>query len=99
MKFNMGKWCTLHRGLDNPGCMDRLGNERFESRAVERRLGALVHGKLNMCQQCPGSQEGQPSLGDIRESMASQAREGTGDWGSLTFGHVNSFECHYIKKT
>ncbi|TRZ23857.1 hypothetical protein HGM15179_003248 [Zosterops borbonicus] len=58
------------------GCRDRLGNERLDSSAGERDLGILVCGQLNMSQQCPGSQEGQPCPGDIRHSITSQTREG-----------------------
>ncbi|KAJ7406082.1 hypothetical protein WISP_136236 [Willisornis vidua] len=43
---------------------------------MERGLEVLDNGKLNMSQQCPGSQEGQPCPGGIRHSIASQAREG-----------------------
>ncbi|KAJ7416105.1 rna-directed dna polymerase from mobile element jockey-like [Willisornis vidua] len=65
-KSNKGKCQILHLGWYNPGCIDRLGNEMLESSAVERGLGALVNGKLNMSQQCPGSQEGQPCPGGHR---------------------------------
>ncbi|RMC10128.1 hypothetical protein DUI87_12926 [Hirundo rustica rustica] len=45
----------------------------LESSAMEREL---IYGKLNMRQQCPGSQEDHPCPGGIRHSIASQAREG-----------------------
>ncbi|KAF4792409.1 calcyphosine 2 [Turdus rufiventris] len=47
MKFNRAKCWILHLGQDNPGCKDRLGNERMESSARERDLGVLVCGKLD----------------------------------------------------
>lgn len=59
MKFNKGKQPILNPGQVDSGCMDRQGNKRLENRAAERDLGLLADGKLNMSQQCPGSQEGQ----------------------------------------
>lgn len=41
MKFNKRKCGILHLGGGNPGCMDQLGNEILEGRAVERDLGIL----------------------------------------------------------
>ncbi|KAJ7411880.1 RNA-directed DNA polymerase from mobile element jockey-like protein [Willisornis vidua] len=75
-KFNKRKCQILHLGWDNPGCMYRLGNESLESSATERDLGVLVNVKLNMNQQCPGSQEGNHVLGGIRQSITSRSKEG-----------------------
>ncbi|KAF4787718.1 hypothetical protein TURU_168619 [Turdus rufiventris] len=76
MKFNKEMCWILHLVKFNPGCKDRPGNEMLESSAAQRDLWALVNGKLDMRQQCPGSQEDQSCPGGIRYSMASWAREG-----------------------
>lgn len=34
--FNKRKWQNLHLGWGNPGCTDRVGNERLEGSATER---------------------------------------------------------------
>lgn len=57
-KFNKSKYWILHEGQGIPGCTNRL-----ESSHTERNLGSLVNSKLNMGQQYPGSQEGQPCHG------------------------------------
>ncbi|TRZ09509.1 hypothetical protein HGM15179_017605 [Zosterops borbonicus] len=57
MKFTNGKCWILYRGWGYPGCTDRFGNEMLERSAAERDQGVLVNRKLNMSQQCPGSQE------------------------------------------
>ncbi|KAJ7425560.1 rna-directed dna polymerase from mobile element jockey-like [Pitangus sulphuratus] len=59
MKFNMGKCRILHLEWGYLGCAHRLGNDMLESSAMERDLGVLVYGKLNLSQQCPGNQERQ----------------------------------------
>ncbi|KAJ7410341.1 adaptin ear-binding coat-associated protein 1 [Willisornis vidua] len=58
-KFNKENFQILHLEWDNPRCLYRLGNEMLENSAMERDLGVLVNGQLNMSQQCPGNQEGQ----------------------------------------
>ncbi|OWK56336.1 Calcyphosin-2 [Lonchura striata] len=89
MKFNEGKYQILHLEQDNLGCKDSLGNEMLENSTVEGVLGVLVHGKLNIGQQCPGSQEGQPCPG-VHQAQKSPARQGMGlscsalHWSSLT---------------
>ncbi|KAJ7404310.1 hypothetical protein WISP_146133 [Willisornis vidua] len=60
MKFSKRKYWILHLEYGNPGCSCRLGNEMLAGNAMERDL---VDGKLNISQQCPGSQEGQPCPG------------------------------------
>ncbi|KAJ7412809.1 hypothetical protein WISP_94495 [Willisornis vidua] len=76
MMFNKGKCRILNLEWGNPRCPYKLGNEMLESSAMERNLGVLVEGKLNMSQQCPGSQKGQPCPGGIRHNITSQLRKG-----------------------
>ncbi|RMC15937.1 hypothetical protein DUI87_08143 [Hirundo rustica rustica] len=59
MKLNKSKCWILHLGLASLGWTDRLGYERIKSNTTESHVGVLVNGKLNLNQQCPGSQEGQ----------------------------------------
>ncbi|TRZ06006.1 hypothetical protein HGM15179_021102 [Zosterops borbonicus] len=77
MKFNKGKFQILHLRQNNPGCVYRVGNERLESSAVERDLGVLIDGKLNMSQQCAlVARRAIHVLGSIRHSIAIWAKEG-----------------------
>ena len=75
MKFNKCKCQILHLGHSNPGCTDRLGNERLESSSAERDLGALVDGKLNVSHQCAlAAKRASCVLGCIKHSVASWSR-------------------------
>ncbi|KAJ7414840.1 hypothetical protein WISP_81238 [Willisornis vidua] len=58
-KFNKGKCWIPHLGWGNLGSSYRLRNEILGSSTMEGNLGVLVNGKLNLSQQCPGSQEDQ----------------------------------------
>ncbi|KAJ7418843.1 hypothetical protein WISP_57325 [Willisornis vidua] len=75
MKFNKHKCQILHLGQNNSRCTYRLGKERLESSLTEKALEILINYKLNMSQQCPGSQEGNHVLGGIRQNIASQSRK------------------------
>ncbi|KAJ7419520.1 hypothetical protein WISP_53406 [Willisornis vidua] len=48
MKFNKVKCRIMYLGWGSARYMDRLGNEVLESSAMERDLGILVDGKLNL---------------------------------------------------
>lgn len=68
---------------------------KLKSRAVERDLGDLAGGKLDLSQQCPGAQRANHVLGHQAQHYHG------GDcpallWGSLTFSAGGSFGNHNI---
>jgi len=79
------------------GYMYRLGNKRLESSSVERDLGIMVDGKLNMSEVHPGSPKGQ-LYSKVHQAQHCQPHEGKNrltplcvasyleHWG---FGHHN----------
>ncbi|KAJ7408732.1 rna-directed dna polymerase from mobile element jockey-like [Pitangus sulphuratus] len=54
MKFNKEKCWILHLGWGNLRCARRLRREMLEGSAMERDLGVLVDGKLNLMSWQPG---------------------------------------------
>ncbi|KAJ7417706.1 hypothetical protein BTVI_31751 [Pitangus sulphuratus] len=76
MKFKKEKGRILHLEWGNPGCMYRLGNEMMESSSMERDLGILTNGKLNMNHCALAARRANLVLGSIRQSITSQLREG-----------------------
>ncbi|KAK4805319.1 hypothetical protein QYF61_018182 [Mycteria americana] len=71
MKFNKDNCRILHLGRCNPTCMYSLGDKK-----LEKALGVLVDGKLNMSQQCAlAAKRDHCILGCIKHSIANQSKE------------------------
>ena len=52
MMFNKSKCKVLYMGQDNPHYQYKPGHERIEHSCVEKDLGVLADGKLDLSQQC-----------------------------------------------
>uniref|UniRef100_A0A8C8VNF4 Reverse transcriptase domain-containing protein n=1 Tax=Pelusios castaneus TaxID=367368 RepID=A0A8C8VNF4_9SAUR len=76
MRFNKDKCKVLHLGRKNPMHCYRLGTDRLSSSAVEKDLGVMVDGKMNMSQQCAlVAKKANGILGCISRSIASRSRD------------------------
>ena len=82
--------------------MYSLWDERLESSLIERDLGELVDGKLNMRQQCAlAAQRANHTLGCPRPNTASGRGEGLSPLLCAVWPHLQHrvwFGCHSIRR-
>jgi len=76
MRLNKAKCRVLHLDWGKPQYQHRLRDEGTESSPVEKGLGVLTDGKLDMSQQCAfEAQKAKHILGYITRSMANRLGE------------------------
>ena len=77
MRFNKPKCKVLHVVGCNPHYQYKLGDEMIEHSPAKKDLGVLLHGKLDISQQCAFTAEKTNCiLGCIKISLSSRLQEG-----------------------